>query len=367
MNMPTGVKRLAGRFGQNQKEHVSGRRGDGRWWSLFLVALMAALVLFCRGTGRVKGGPSEGVDVLSNAFAPLAGQMAAKLPKESRVVVANFERQGRAQSTRLGAYLAKRFTVALSHAGAMIIDRTAGEKTLADELLFTVNRMDCKALLEHFQAAWGVFATYDLREDSGVELSDVKAVSTTGAETPFVGGCLVKAGASDLSYWQKLEGELLPNMSPRLARFFAESGKWNVVETPRLELGSGEAVAANGSIPTGATYRARVRLKEPAFVYVLGWDQTNSILTVLFPARDETPAQPAGEILLPPKGFMRADPPAGYNILKVIAARKEVGLLSSGESFLSDPALQTALVDSIEKLGSDNWGSANAGYYISDK
>lgn len=335
--------------------------------ALALAAILAVVALCwisCRATGQVNSGPQ---DSISRGMSGLAKEMAGKLPKGCRVVVANSSRLGPAQPSMLGVYLRKRLAAALSQQGVLIIDRPAGESAVGQELLFTAGPTDYKKLLKHFGADYAVFATYDLREDCGVELSDVKAVSTSGAETPFVGGCLVKAGASDLSYWQKLEAVPLPNMSPSLARFFTESGDWNVVETPRLELSSGDAVAANASIPTGAMFRARVSLKEAAFVYVLGWDQTNSIMTVLFPGRGEVPAQPAGEILLPPKGFMRADPPAGYNTLKVIAARKQIGLLSTGESFLSDPALQTALVDSIDALGSDNWGSANAGYYIVEK
>jgi hypothetical protein len=88
---------------------------------------------------------------------------------------------------------------------------------------------------------------------------------------------------------------------------------------------------------------------------------------VLYPGPKESAAFSPGEHDLPPQGFIRADPPAGYNVLRLVATSKDLGLLSTGTLQLTDLGVQSAIVDSVQALGTGGWGAASVGYYISDK
>lgn len=329
----------------------------------FPVALMAALVLSC---SVVKPGPGAPEDKLR----AVARQLLDQLPAKSRVVVSNFTRLGGGQGTMLGVYLAKRFGVALAAAAGSrltIIDRELGTKSVMEEMRFTVDRQSAKELLEHFRADYAVMATYDLgRGGCALELVELKAVSTTGAEVPFAGGCLLPGTTDDYAYWQRLEGQQLPNMNDKLQQFVVKNGDWNAVEDLRLELASGSSLPASGELAIDSRVRVNVKLGQACYLYVFTWDQSHARMNVLFPSPQKPALAGPGEIAIPGSGFFRAYGPAGYNWVKAVATKHDLEFTVTDSSSVDAQALEN-LADRILALGSADWGARTFGYWNVEK
>jgi hypothetical protein len=332
------------------------------------LAILSLLALSCSitpgpGTGRITEPP----DVLSSKMHEMAQAMVGQLTSGSRVVVANFMPLTRPQASMLGVYLAKRFSTVLYEVGKgriVVVDRGQAVRIVAEEMRYTVSLQDPKKLLERFQADYAVVATYNLRKpDCVLELVELKAIPTSGAEVTFGSNCLLRGSPGDFDYWLGLDGQLLPNMSEKLSQFLAENGKWDAVETPAMQTRAGQTVSANGNVKTGTEVKLKIRVKTQCHLYVLGWDQTNSIMTMLFPMQGQQSLTGPGEYMLPVEGFYVTQPPLGYNWVKAVATRSDIGLVA-GDAFIQDPEAQDAQVDKILGLGEGNWGAAVFGYYI---
>lgn len=327
--------------------------------------LLAVLLLSCRGTAPVRETGAPAGDELSARLSAISRDMLKRLPKGSRVVVSNFSRLGSSQTTMLGVYLAKRLSVALKTEDTTqvtLVDRGAGEQAVTQEMEFTPDPTDPRALLGHFKAEYAITVTYDIRPDSLLELVEAEAVPTTGAEVPFACQCVVRSGSDDVRYWQKLENEPLPNMTEKQRRFVAESGRLNAVEGLRLELSSGAEVPANGEVAIDSRLRITVQLSQACPLYVLSWDQTHSRTFVAFPGPGRPALAGPGEITIPESGYFRSYGPAGYNWVKAIALKQDVGFVVSDSSCQDAQALD-ALADTIMSLGPDNWGAKTFGYW----
>ena len=153
-------------------------------------------------------------------------------------------------------------------------------------------------------------------------------------------------------------------MTDSMTLFFLEKGRWDAVDIARMETSTGARIPSNGKVKVNTQVRLKVKVKKECHLYILGWDQTNSILTVLFPGAGENSRTGVGDFYLPHKGYFRADPPAGYNWVKAVATKENIGLISTGEKLLEDPKSQNEVVRKIRALGPDGWGSCSVGYYI---
>jgi hypothetical protein len=152
-----------------------------------------------------------------------------------------------------------------------------------------------------------------------------------------------------------------------MTAFLCQNGRLDAVEIVGMETRDGGMVPANGRVRVGRDYRLKVNVKQECFLYVLGWDQTNGFLTVLFPGRGENPRTGKSSPTLPGgSGWIQAIAPAGYNLLKVVATTEDVGLESTGQNLVQSPQLQNELVTRIRALGAEQWGAASFGYYIEE-
>jgi len=303
-------------------------------------------------------------------MAKLARQVKARLPDTVSVVVFNFTPQTTSQTTQLGVYLAKKFSNALFRAGVRVRSRELGRVAVEEEMKYTVDRPDARELLKHFQADYAVMATYGLRDgDCALELVEVAAVPTTGSELDWAGGCLVKAEPGEFEHWAGLESRILPNMSRKLKGFLTEDGSWDVLESPRMVTKDGAQIPSNGEVVVGTFHKFWVKVKQSCHLYVLGWDQTNSIMTVLFPdpARGENSFTGVGDFCIPSGNvYAHAIPPAGYNGVRFVATKSDIGLRATGQELQSDPTVQDAMVDKILSLGPDAWGAVTFSCWIKE-
>jgi hypothetical protein len=299
-------------------------------------------------------------------FAGLARKAAGALTPGSRVVVLNFSPLGGEGVSRLGVYLAKKFTAYLAQEAGMgltVIARAEGERAFIAEDSFTVDRPDPREVLERFKAQWGIVATYDLAEnDCCLELVSVTAVPTAGAEAKFGASCRIPGPAGEFERWQSMDRLRLPNMSEKLRRFLAEQGGWDVLGRPQMFKKDGPEVPANHAIQVGDYVKIKINVREPCYLYALGWDQTNAIMTVLFPGKHERSSVGAGEFSVPTGGYYgQAIPPAGYNCVRLVATRTDAGL---SEDFVKETQTQDAMVDKFLSLPRGDWGTADFPYRI---
>jgi len=291
-------------------------------------------------------------------MAEMARQVMSRLPDTASVVVLNFTPVASQHESRLGAYLAERFGAALKARGGArlrLIERQAGSKAFYEEMKYMVNRPDPLKVLEHFQAQWAIVASYALDgESQSLEIVSLRAVPRAGADVAVACGCRV---VGEYARWQKDEKALLPTeMSSKLLDFLPQNGSWDAIgDVGMFEHGVDREIPANGEIRVGDIVKLQVDVKQPCFLYILGWDGDNGIMTVLSPREGQSAKVGAGTFTLGP---FRADPPAGYNWAKVIAARHELGSeFVASEKFIKDKQMQDRMVERIEALGEDNWGS----------
>jgi len=288
----------------------------------------------------------------------MARQVMSRLPDTASVVVLNFTPVASQHESRLGAYLAERFGAALKARGGTrlrLIERQAGSKAFYEEMKYMVNRPDPVKVLEHFQAQWAIVATYDLDEESrSLEVVSLRAVPRAGADVAVACGC---RAVGEYARWQKDEKALLPTeCSSQLLDFLNARGAWDAIgSVSMVEAGSGGVVPANGEIAVGDGVELRVEVKQPCFLYILGWDGDNKIMTALSPQKGQSAKTGAGTFTLGP---FEARAPGGYNWVKAIAARQELGSeFVASEKYIVDKQMQDRMVEKIEALGDDNWGS----------
>jgi hypothetical protein len=154
-------------------------------------------------------------------------------------------------------------------------------------------------------------------------------------------------------------------MSETLRGFFVENGELAALGAPRMFQKDGPEIPANGNVRLGNYFKFSVQVKSPCYVYVLGWDQTNKIVTVLFPESNQPANVGVGSFTFPTGiNYARASPPAGSNVVKVIATTSDIGLTATGEVLVRDPAVQDKLVATILDLGAGNWGSVTFPFQI---
>jgi len=312
--------------------------------------------------------PDQGAPVcrLDGEFARMARAVVDGLPARTKVVVLNFTSFRSQDVSQLGVYLAKRFGTILASQGRgriTVIDRPLGSSAFLEEMKYTVDRPDPREVLKRFKADCAVVASYDLRDaDRTLQLVELKALPTTGADVKVAVDCRAN---DDYETWRDYSQELLPNMSETLRGFFVENGELAALGAPKMFQKDGPEIPANGSVRVGDYFKFSVQVKIPSYVYVLGWDQTNRIVTVLFPE----PGQPAnvgtGSFTFPTgQYYALARPPAGSNVVKVIATTTDIGLTATGEMMVKDRAVQDKLVRTILDLGASNWGSVTFPFQI---
>jgi len=337
--------------------------------------LLAVLLSSCQsgpvGVARPVGASAPGGGIES-AMRQAARIAVNELPIGKRVVVANFTRSSGGSVSQLGVELAKRFSTALwqesNRAGnrLVVIDRGAGMQAVAEEMRFVIDRMNPAELLQRFQADYAVCGEFELnRAGPGIRL-DLRAVQTMGAELKFAGCCDLTVSDEQFYGWEQEDKLPLSTASDSMTAFFCAEGRWDAVEIVGMETQGGERIPANGRIRANTYMRLKVKVKQECYLYVLGWDQTNGYLTVLFPGKGESPRTGNDEFTLPTAGWIQAIPPPGYNMVKVVATRDDIDLTSTGSNLIEDPAAQNALVARIRRLGPDSWGSASYGYYIEE-
>ena len=227
---------------------------------------------------------------------------------------------------------------------------------------YIVNRPDPREVLEHFQAEWAIVASYSLDEESRtLEVVSLRAVPRAGAEVAVACGC---RAVGEYERWSRDEKTLLPTeVSRKLVDFLPANGAWDALgSVGMIESGSGRQVPANGEIAVGDGVELKVEVKQPCFLYILGWDDDNKIMTVLSPRQGQSAKTGAGTFTLGP---FTAQAPGGYNWAKVVAARQELSSeFVASEKFIKDRQMQDRMVEKIEGLGQDNWGSEFFPYEI---
>jgi hypothetical protein len=332
-----------------------------------LPVLLVVVFLSCGpGSGATRSTPQVAACRLDDEFARMAKAVADGLPAGTKVVVLNFSPFRSQDVSQLGVYLAKRFGTILARQGQgriTVIDRPLGSNAFLEEMNYTVDRPDPREVLKRFEAGCAVVATYDLRDnDRTLQLVELKALPTSGADVRVAVDCRAN---DDYETWRDFSQELLPNMSETLRGFFVENGELAALGAPRMFRKDGPEIPANGSVRVGETHKFSVLVKQPCYVYVLGWDQTNRIVTVLFPEPNQPANVGVGSFTFPTgRNYAVAKPPAGSNVVKVIATTADIGLTATGELMVKDPAVQDKLVRKILDLGSRNWGSVTFPFQI---
>jgi len=333
----------------------------------------SALLLLALSCRTAQVGPVKAAaDGLESRMRAAAAVAVREIPAGKRVVVANFTRAAGGSVSQLGVVLARQFSAALwqesRRAGnrVVVVDRSAGSQAAHQEMQFVIDRMNPRELLERFRADYAVCGSYAMdRSGPGIRL-DLRAVETMGAELRFAECC--EAAVSDERFYRWEQADKLPlsSASDSMTTFFFSDGGLDAVEVTGLRTRSGTIVPANGTVRANTEYRVMVKVKRKCFLYVLGWDQTNGYLSVLFPDKGESPRTGAGDFVLPGTGWIQAVPPPGSNVVKVVATADDIGLRSTGVNLVENPGAQNALVAKIRELGPEHWGSATFGYYISE-
>ncbi|MCX6841638.1 MAG: hypothetical protein NTX53_05085 [candidate division WOR-3 bacterium] len=344
------------------------------WPRAFVTVCTLLLALSCgqpkRGFVPVGARPPGG-STLDARTAQIARELSGTLKPGSRVVVANFGRLGTDRTSALGTYLGRRFSIALHSVAAgriTVIDRSAGEEVAIEEMRFAVDRIDPRELLKRFEADYAVVGTYELREgECALELVELKAIPKFDAEVAFGKSCLVEGGPSEYGFWQDMEHRKMPVVGRKMVELVNAQGTLGALRSARLTTLDGRVIPANGKVEVGAELKVQVEVAKECHLYVLGWDSDNGFLTVLSPKEGENSLTGAGMFEYPRGTFARADLPAGYNWLKVVATTKEIGLVSTGEGFLSDAKLQDEYAKRILDLGPEGWGSISFGYSIVER
>ena len=356
---------------QGEVNH-KGRRelslGFGRW--ACGVSFGMSLLVACRTAQVGLAGPAAAG--LESGMRAAAAAMVREIPAGNRVVVANFTRAAGGSVSRLGVDVARQFSVALwqesrrSGDRIVVIDRGAGAQAVSEEMQFVVDRMNPSELLDRFRADYAVCGEYEMVRAGPIVRLDLRAVPTTGAELKFAECRDLVVSDGQFYQWEQQDKLPLSTASDSMTAFFFTDGGLDAVEVTGLRTKSGTTVPANGTVRANSEYRVMVRVKRECFLYVLGWDQTNGYLTVLFPGKNESALTGAGDLALPGTDWIRAIPPPGSNVVKVVVTESDIGLRSTGANLVEDAGAQNSLVARIRDLGPLHWGSATFWYYISE-
>ena len=331
-----------------------------------LPVLLVVVFLSCGpGSGATRSTPQVAACRLDDEFARMAKAVADGLPAGTKVVVLNFSPFRSQDVSQLGVYLAKRFGTILARQGQgriTVIDRPLGSNAFLEEMNYTVDRPDPREVLKRFKADCAVVATYDLRvADRALQLVELKALPTDGADVKVAVDCRVN---DDYETWTDYSQQLLPNMSDALRGFLVENGELAALGAPRMFQKDGPEIPANGNVRLGNYFKFSVQVTSPCYVYVLGWDQTNRYVTVLFPEHNQPANVGVGSFTFPTTKYAFASPPTGSNVVKVIATNSDIGLTATGEMMVQDQVAQDKLVGKILDLGARNWGSVTFPFQI---
>ncbi|MEM5854366.1 MAG: hypothetical protein QXG39_04960 [Candidatus Aenigmatarchaeota archaeon] len=272
-------------------------------------------------------------DAIDKLFSKIAKSFAKEIPKGKIAVVVNFKRFGDHKETKLGIYLAKKFSACL---GSKAIRRGDPEELMKYEMEFTFSNPDPRSLSKKYEAEveYFVYGEYELEENKLriVELKLTREFDLSPIKVEMEK--IVKLSESDFKRFSAYDCQVITPPPEYIQKIFdLGKGEWNAVKEGKI-VDINNCLLNSDTLVSGSYYRLKLSLNEPCYLYIFGYDIEDNLLNLIHPI-GVSPFQNKKEVTIPVQEnrALRAVPPPAkrphdkeYNWILIVATKKELGM-----------------------------------------
>ncbi|RLG10156.1 hypothetical protein DRN73_08540 [Candidatus Pacearchaeota archaeon] len=300
-----------------------------------------------------------------------------KIEKDKKIDVYNFKNIS-GEKTYLGIVLKENFkTYLLDICGKdyTIVELKTGEKLLSYQqrkyYILPQNETDYwKKLYEQFKLNYVISAEYRLKEDTLlIKNLNIYFVPTPNSPPavksilPELKIILTKEKFKELKNYDVPLPPELKTWGDTLAKI---KGKWNIVEASLIDAYTEEEIEGD-LIELYKSFRLKIILKEPAWVYILGYQNfegDSAYLNVIYPFNEKFNKFEKGIYIIPQNAYFITLPPGGSDLyIKIFATKEKLKIdyqkvkTSSGILLIMKEKHAKKFFNKLKSLKEENFGT----------